>query len=146
VTALIGENRIPNRSSYTQAEAVAAKVMLQEGRSVANATASSTDDGIAAISKNPHKIAQIRLLIAREKLITQRTLIENRGLLPKDDVERAWVAKVLTVRARMIEIPLRASLIAMKDESECEKILTEWMSEICNQFAGEESDTPADRK
>jgi hypothetical protein len=136
VTALIGENRIPNRASYTDAEVKAAKLMLQEARSVANGTAGSVaDDQIAAISRNPYKIAQIKLLVERQLLLAQRRMIEAGEFLRKSDVEREQVHKVLAVRTKLAEFPLRATLLVGRSESEIAATLESWVIEVCNHFA-----------
>lgn len=110
---------------------------MSERRAGNNATAESADDNaIAALSRNPEKVARIKLVVERTaKIKLERELLAG-GYLKKEDVEKDRITRVYAVRAKMMEIPLRCSLIAHKSEAECEAILTDWMKDVCDHFAG----------
>jgi hypothetical protein len=105
-----------------------------------NATAgamedTATDDAIQALSKNPERVARIKLLIERTaKLKLERELLAG-GYVKREDAERERTARVYSVRAKLQEIPLRASLIAHKSEAECERVLSDWAREVCDYYA-----------
>lgn len=143
VSQLVKDGRIPRRATYTEADVKAAKQTLREARAGANRTVSQVEDeaesgndsAIQALSKNPERVARIKLLIERTaKLKLERELLAG-GYVKKEDADKEAVGRVFSVRAKLQEIPLRASLIAHKSEAECERILTDWMREVCDYYA-----------
>jgi len=124
------------------------KTYLDARRSVANATAGAldeepeqsdekaNDEAIKALTRNPERVARIKLVVERTaKLKLEREIVAG-CYVRKEDVEKDSSAKVFSVRAKLQEIPLRASLIAHRPERECERILTDWVKEICDYYAG----------
>lgn len=146
VSQLVKDKRLPRKSEYSVADVKSAKAMLRAARAAANATATSASDSadaelsasdaaIREISKNPERVARIKLLVERTaKIKLERELLAG-GYIRKEDVEKDATARVYSVRAKMQEIPLRAALIAHKSEQEAERILTDWMREICDFYA-----------
>lgn len=137
---LVREGRAPKKEKYTAADAKSLKAHLLESRAANNATAgdleeSGDESAIEALSKNPERVARIKLIIERTaKLKLERELLAG-GYVKKEDVEKDRLARVYSVRAKLQEIPLRASLIAMKTEAECERILGDWAREVCDYYA-----------
>lgn len=141
IAQLIAAGRIPKKPEYDKADAAKAKAVILEGRAGNNATAgdledAGEEDAIKALSKNPERVARIKLLIERTaKLKLERELLAG-GYLKREDVEKSNVSRVFSVRAKLQELPLRASLIAHKTEAECERILTDWSREVCDYYSG----------
>lgn len=135
IAQLVKEGRIPRKPEYTEADADLAKRVIAEGRATNNATMADEDDAIAAISRNPERKARILLLIERTaKIKLERELLAG-GYIKKEDAEKERVTRIFSVRAKLQEIPLRASLIAHKSDAECEAILRDWMREVCDYYA-----------
>ncbi len=140
VSQLVADGRIPRKSQYTKGDVDAAKAVLLDARAGNNATIGAleeddNDAAIRALSKNPERVARIKLLIERTaKLKLEREMLAG-GYVKKEDEDKRDTAKVYAVRAKMQELPLRASLIAHKTERECEAIITDWMREVCEYFA-----------
>ena|SRR5687768_6043116 len=140
ISKLVSDGRIPRKQEYTEADVVAAIAMLDEGRATANATASDLEasgdeSAIQALSKNPERVARIKLIIERTaKLKLERELLAG-GYIRKEESDKDKIARVFSVRAKLQEIPLRSSLIAHKSEAECERILADWMREVCDYYA-----------
>lgn len=140
ISQLVSEGRIPRRASYSPEDVARAKAMLLDGRAGNNATAadleaSGDETAIQALSKNPERVARIKLIIERTaKLKLERELLAG-GYIKKEDADKEKVGRVYSVRAKLQEIPLRASLVAHKSEAECERILTDWMREVCDYYA-----------
>lgn len=131
------------RGPWTWKQLPAIRAHVNERRALNNATAGAfdedgkeaTDATIEALSKNPERVAKIKLIIERTaKLKLERELLAG-GYLKKEDVDANRVAQIHAVRAKMQEIPLRASLLAHKPEPAITAILTEWMKEVCDYFA-----------
>lgn len=139
VSQLEKDGRIP-RGDVTEADAKRIGRQLNDARAANNASAagleeSGDEDAIQALSKNPERVARIKLIIERTaKLKLEREMLAG-GFLKKEDVDKEATARVFSVRAKMQEIPLRASLIAHKSEAECERILNDWMREVCDYYA-----------
>jgi hypothetical protein len=129
------------KGPWTQAQLPAIEAHLKDRRSSNNATAgheeesSSTEDAIAALSKNPERVARIKLLIERTaKIKLERELLAG-GYIKREEAERQSLARTYSIRAKLQEVPLRSSLIAHKSEAECERILSDWMREVCDYYA-----------
>ena len=129
------------KAPWSESQAVKIDAHLKARRSMNNATAgaveeSADDAAIATLSKNPERVARIKLIVARTaKIILDRELLAG-GYIRREDVEREAVARVYSVRAKLQELPLRASLLAHKSEAEIERQLTEIAREICDHYAG----------
>jgi hypothetical protein len=143
VSQLVRDGRIPRRAAYDDADVRTARRILADARAANNATSAQVeadaDDGnaaaIAAITKSPERVARIRLLIERTaKIKLERELLAG-AYLKKETVENAGVAAVYVVRAKMQELPLRASLIADKPEAEAAQILQQWANEVVKFYA-----------
>lgn len=140
VSQLIGGGRIKDKKTYTEADVQKTKAHLTEARAANNATSGDLEESgdeaaIQALSRNPERIARIKLVIERTaKIKLERELLAG-GYLKKEDVEKDRLARVYSIRAKLQEIPLRASLIAMKTEAECERILSDWAREVCDYYA-----------
>jgi hypothetical protein len=125
---------------WTEQTAKQIEAFLKERRAANNATAAEMeaedpDAAIRALSKNPEKIARVKLIVERTaKIKLERELLAG-GYIKKEDAEKESIARVFSVRAKLQEIPLRASLIAHKSEAECERILSDWAREICDYYA-----------
>lgn len=141
VSQLVADGRIPKKTNYSDADVERAKAAMLEARAGNNATAgdleeSGDESAIQALSRNPERIARIKLIIERTaKLKLERELLAG-GYIKKEDAEKERIARVFSVRAKLQEVPLRASLIANKSEAECERILTDWVKEVCDFYAG----------
>ena len=79
--------------------------------------------------------ARIKLIVERTAKLKLEREIAAGCYVRKEDVEEAAVRKVYAARALLQEIPLRASLIAHRPERECERILTDWVKEVCDYYA-----------
>lgn len=137
IAELVAEGRIVKKKSYTSADRKALRAMLQEARALNNATAGDEDNetAIQSLSRNPERIAKIKLIVERTaKIKLERELLAG-GYLKKEDVERDLQARVYSVRAKMQELPLRAALIANRSEAECEGIIESWVKEICEHYS-----------
>lgn len=129
---------------WSDEQAVKIKTWLIGRRGGNNASAAAAfdaaeeagdDSAITELSKNPEKQARIRFLIERTaKVKLERELLAG-GYRKTEEVDREALARVLSVRAKLQELPLRASLIAMKSEAECEEIITGWCREVCDYYA-----------
>lgn len=127
------------RGPWTEVDAKRIEKELVERRSTNNRTAGDSDDDdaestVRSITKNPEKIARIRLLISRDAKIKAETAILTGDWVKREDVKTQNIAKALSLRGKTQEIPLRAALIAGKTEIECERVLIEWMKEICELY------------
>jgi hypothetical protein len=132
-------------SSFTEKNVAEIRPWIASRRELNNATAGAYDedpaptgneDALKALSRNPERVARIKLLIERTaKIKLDRELLSG-GYIKKEEADKDKVRKVFSVRQKMQEIPMRASLIANQPEAECEKILSEWMREIADYFAG----------
>jgi hypothetical protein len=131
------------KGPWTDAQVPKIKAHVKARRTLNNATAGAydepqideTDDAIKSLSKNPERVARIKLIIERTaKLKLERELLAG-GYIRKEDADKESVARVYSVRAKLQEIPLRASLIAHKSETECEAIISDWMREVCDFYA-----------
>lgn len=131
------------KGPWTEQQGAEIKASLIDRRAGNNATAAVIEDAadagddtaIRALSKNPEKQARIKLVIERTaKIKLERELLAG-GYIRKDEVEKTALARVYSVRAKLQELPLRASLIALKTEAECEEILNGWMREVCDHYA-----------
>jgi len=138
------EWRWPKNAPWSEKQAAQMDAWLSDRRASNNfgasrleADAEEDDDesAIRALSKNPERIARIKLIIERTAKIKLEREMLSGGLMKREEVERQWLQRVYSVRAKMQEIPLRASLIAIKSEAECERILTDWMREVCEYYA-----------
>ena len=140
IAQLVADGRIPRKVSYGEADVRRAKRALLEGRAANNATAAQDEDAgdetaIERLSKNPERVARIKLVIERTaKIKLERELLAG-GYLKREDVERERVARIYAVRAKMQEMPLRSSLLVGKTDAEIHQSLTAWMKEICDHFA-----------
>lgn len=140
IAQLVREGRIPKKKNYTDADIAPTKAVIKEGRAANNATAAvledaDGDDAILAIARNPERKARVLLLIERTaKIKLERELLAG-GYIKKEEAEKERVTRVFSVRAKLQEIPLRASLIAHKSEAECEAILRDWVKEVCDYYA-----------
>jgi len=105
----------------------------EPGRPIENEDA----DSIERIVRNPERVARIKLLVAREAKLRLETSMQAGGYIPKEDVERDRLARVYSVRARLMELPRRAALIANRSEEDCERLLGDWAREICDHYARE---------
>lgn len=127
------------RSGWSNATLVRIDQHIAARRESNNATASDeqvSEAELSSLTSNPEKKARIHLLVERTaKLKLERELLAG-GFIKREEVEREQIAKVYSVRAKLQELPLRASLICHKSEAECESILREWMKEICDFYAG----------
>jgi hypothetical protein len=141
VSQLVTQGRIPRKAAYTDADVRKLKPRLMDDRAANNAASvemeeGGEDDAIKALSRNPERIARIKLLVERTaKIKLERELLAG-GYIKKEEAERERVARIFSVRAKLQEIPLRSSLIAHRSEAECERILTDWVKEVCDFYAG----------
>jgi hypothetical protein len=126
---------------WTESQAAEINQHLDDVAAAANATAAQHEDredadsAIRALTRNPEKAARIKLIIARtSKLELERALLAG-NYIAKADVEQAQITRIHAVRAKLQELPMRASLIAGKTDLECERILLDWAKEICDHFA-----------
>ena len=129
------------KAPWSESQAAKIDAHMKARRAVNNATAAvveetADDAAIAAMSKNPERVARIKLIIARTAKITLDREVLAGGYIRREDVERENVARVYSVRAKLQELPLRASLLAHKSEAEIERQLTEIAREICDHYAG----------
>lgn len=140
VNQLISEGLFAKKREYTPADVAKFKPLLLEARAANNATAASIEEAgdeseIRAMSKNPERVARIKLIIERTaKIKLERELLAG-GYVKREDVEKEMTARVYSVRAKLQEIPQRSALIANKSDAECEAILSGWMREVCEHYA-----------
>jgi hypothetical protein len=139
VSKLVSEGRIPRKASYNEADVKATRAHLKASRAGANATAGQSDDAedaIASLSKNPEKVARIKLIVERTaKIKLERELLAG-GYVKKEDVDRDNAAKVYSLRNKLGELPLRSALLLGKSETELEQALRNWVNEVCDYYAG----------
>jgi len=69
-------------------------------------------------------------------------LLETSGmLLPKEEVERDRINRIMTVKRTFLALPTRmAPILAMKEPREIEALLSEAIGEIIDEFAGAKQD------
>jgi|GEM_PF-584382 len=69
-------------------------------------------------------------------------LLETSGmLLPKEDVERDRINRIIAIKRTFLALPTRmAPLLAMKEPREIEALLSEAVGEIIDEFAGAKQD------
>src|SRR5687768_1739105 len=90
VSELVQEKRVPRKREYTQADVDAIKPHLLDARAQNNATASDLEESgdesaIQALSRNPERVARIKLIIERTaKLKLERELLAG-GYVKKED-------------------------------------------------------------
>lgn len=134
------------RAPWTAAQVQAIRVELADRRARHNATSGKVEDeadggdetaadAIAKLVRNPEKAARVKLIVERTaKIKLERELLAG-GYVAKADVDKDMQSRVFSVRAKLGELPLRASLIAHKTETECERILIDWAKEVCDYYA-----------
>lgn len=128
------------QKNWTDQELTEIREELNRRRGENNATADLEDsedgrDLARALKRDPLKLAKLKKLIKETALIELNTGLKRGDFLPRAEVEAERLTRIEAVKLKMGQLPLRANLIANKPEDECEKILMQWMKEICNAFA-----------
>jgi hypothetical protein len=95
----------------------------------------TTDAGGRRAANSSLQAARARLLEAQAIAKERANAIADGKLISREEVEADAVARVLSVKNKMLELPLRAALIAGKSEMECEAIIRSWVKEICDYYA-----------
>jgi hypothetical protein len=144
VSTLVSEPDWPfARSSWSVKDVAAIRSYLQDRRATNNASIAADEDAgddaaiaqIAAINRSPERVARIKYLIEQTaKVKLQRELLAG-VYVRREDVEKERVARVFSVRSKLGELPGRAAQIAGRDATECERILADWVREICDYYA-----------
>jgi hypothetical protein len=83
------------------------------------------------------KDAKLRHLTAMAQVWEQRAAKERGEMISRAEVEAGNVARILAVKAEMMEVAKRGHLIANKTTAECDALLESWMRSICDKFAGQ---------
>lgn len=98
------------------------------------------DPAVDAILRTmtPGRQAKLRGEIERGKKTSLENMVTQRGLVPRAEVEKGWVARVIAVRSRLLALPRQlAADLAMRTEVEVEQALDREVRALCESFAAE---------